>query len=1418
MRTRSLATCRRILWGLTDAESHGPSGSGLRRLRFEPLEDRRMLDGSLVISEFMAINNNTLNDKDGDDSDWIEIHNPTFATVNLDGWSLTDNAAELAKWQFPAVALGSGDYLVVFASGKDLADPQGQLHTNFKLDGDGEYLALVKPDATTVAHEYTPAYPQQFEDVSYGMSQELATFLVPELAAVTHLVPTVAQANVATAWTELGYDDSSWNTFSQTSRVLVTEARTSSPDYVEIQNVSNGTVDTTGWTVVANDTSDFDINAWHSVFWQLPGAISPGETLYRTSDREDIAHYWGQDALDKDFGWLTQGPGWVLILDGDGSVVDFVVWGYSDPTMAGFDIEVNGNRITAADVWNGSAQPAAGNRDNSLQRHGGSDHDNAADWAFLEPPSINTPNAGLLTPFATDVATGIGFDASATGIGAGVQIDVQAAMYQQNGSLWARVPFAVEDPLALDAMQLRMKYNDGFVAYINGVKVAENYAPASPAWNSPATHDREVPESLEYELFDVSMFLDVLQPGVNVLAIHGLNFAADDPDFLILPDLASNSRRYFGNPTPGAANTTGFIDYVKDTKFSVDRGFFDAPLDVAITSNTPGATIIYTLDGSEPTETHGTEYTGPIHVTATTTLRAVATKENMKPTDVDTQTYIFPDDVIQQSVISSTIRNHPTWGPQLRQSLLAVPTISLVTPGSISLTEKPTSIEMLFPDGSEGFQEDAGVEHFGGHSLGYAKKSMRVSFKSIYGSERLDFGLFGEDGADQFDQFLLRSGSHDTMFYINGGEQGAGGLYLRNRWISNVQLEMGQPAPRGRFVHVYVNGTYWGQHHLMERPNAAFMASYFGGDKEDYDALNGSSTAVAVDGDWSAFNAMVGVTGNYDSLQQYMDVVNYADYMVLQFYGGNDWDWNTYQNWMAARERKPGAGYKFFAWDSDMIFRRGLNANVINRGGPGNMWATIKQHEEFKILLADRAQRYFFNDGLLTPDRVSEDFRGLATLIQSSIIAETARWGRSGAYGSSPGYTPATWQGNLDTMLAGIIAGRTDVVVQQMRSASVFPSINAPDFSINGTAQHGGQINVADALRIGNPNGSGTIYYTLDGSDPRLPGGGVNTASAVAVSGAVSGAVPLEHSTPVLARVKSTSGEWSALGEAAYHTSVPPTLAITEINYHPQEPSPDEVAAGFTDGELFEFIELQNVGDAAVSLMTVHFADGVELNFTGSNVTSLAPGEHVVVAKDRDAFEFRYGTGVNVAGYFTGSLENAGERIQLAYGENTTFADFTYNDAGSWPGRADGKGATLELIDPDAVPHDDPARSEHLGNGENWHSSVRYGGTPGGDGDAAVGIVINEVLSHTDWPGSDSVELVNTAAEPIDLFGWYLSDDWGWDATFATGNYKRFRIPEKVLGSGEYILGPGEYVVFDESHFNPTPLAPLPQHFSFNAA
>ena len=161
------------------------------------------------INEFMARNQTTLPDGDGDYEDWIELHNPTNAAVDLAGWTLTDDVEEPSRWAFPSVSLAAGEYLVVFASGKDRNEANGELHTNFSLSTDGEYLALARPDGT-IAQSFAPTYPEQVADISYGQTFTITneTVLLGSGTAARAHVP--SSNGLGDSWKQIGFNDNSW--------------------------------------------------------------------------------------------------------------------------------------------------------------------------------------------------------------------------------------------------------------------------------------------------------------------------------------------------------------------------------------------------------------------------------------------------------------------------------------------------------------------------------------------------------------------------------------------------------------------------------------------------------------------------------------------------------------------------------------------------------------------------------------------------------------------------------------------------------------------------------------------------------------------------------------------------------------------------------------------------------------------------------------------------------------------------------------------------------------------------------------------------------------------------------------------------------------------------------------------------------
>ncbi len=182
----------------------------------ESLEARQLLAADVFISEFMASNDATLVDEDGDASDWIEVFNAGPDDVNLDGWYVTDDSDELDKWEFPDQVLRAGNFVLVYASGKDRSVAGSPLHANFRISAGGEYLALTHesplpgdPNHIEVASEYAPEFPAQFPDISYGVAQDVSiTSLISRGDSARVWFPTGDE--LGSAWIDPEFDDADW--------------------------------------------------------------------------------------------------------------------------------------------------------------------------------------------------------------------------------------------------------------------------------------------------------------------------------------------------------------------------------------------------------------------------------------------------------------------------------------------------------------------------------------------------------------------------------------------------------------------------------------------------------------------------------------------------------------------------------------------------------------------------------------------------------------------------------------------------------------------------------------------------------------------------------------------------------------------------------------------------------------------------------------------------------------------------------------------------------------------------------------------------------------------------------------------------------------------------------------------------------
>ncbi|MEX2185715.1 MAG: lamin tail domain-containing protein [Pirellulales bacterium] len=929
-----------------------------------------------------------------------------------------------------------------------------------------------------------------------------------------------------------------------------------------------------------------------------------------------------------------------------------------------------------------------------------------------------------------------------------IETDLYDAMRGVTATALVRVPFTVADAAAVDVLTIRMRYDDGFAAYLNGTLVASRNAPAAIAWDSTATAERADDAAVAFESIDISAFRSLLVDGNNVLAIAGLNFSAGDDDFLlsaelVATDVLSSSIGYMAMPTPGTLNGPGFAGFVADTTYSGDpltyhgRGFYDDPFDVTLATATAGATLVYTTDGSPPTLSHGTivapadTATPPsavVPISTTTTLRVAAFKQGFEPSNVDTQTYIFLDDVLTQTgagqptswngfpadyAMDPNVVNNPAYAATIKSDLQAIPTMSIVMdpadlfgPASGIYTfpeargdawERGASIELINTDGTSAFQIDAGVSMFG---FGFRphtstpKHAFHLSFKSQYGASKLQYPLFADSPVDKFDDLILRAQGNASWGDFRTTIQYT--QYIHDSWARDTMRDMGDLTTHATYVNLYINGLYWGLYNPVERPDAGFMSEYQGGEKEEYFALNArTGTIEAIDGgaaaiaDWDSLIALAdssaATAAGYAQIAERIDIDNLMDYVLVNFYGGNkDWPGNNGNNMRVSRRNAPGYKWTSFVWDVEWNFQEvGYNATGINTSyrSPTRIHTRLMANPEYKIRFADRAYQHLYNDGNLTPAQVAARWMVRAAEIDRAVVGESARWGDARR---EPPYTrDVEWIGEQNRLLTQYFPQRTGILIGQLRSAGAFPTLEAPAFN-----QHGGEVSVGFDLTMSAP--SGAIYYTLDGTDPRLTGGALNPNAVLYTA-----AVELSDATLVKARTL-LSGQWSPLDEALFSVGSP--IRVTEIMYHPREAAAGET---FTDRDQYEYVELQNTSDETVNLAGYQFTAGVAFTFPAM---SLAAGERTVVVANATAFAERYPAAANIAGQYAGNLSNGGETLALSGPLGEVIQSFSYDDA--WYAETDGPGKALLIVNPlAAVESWDLAAS--------WRAGREVDGSPG---------------------------------------------------------------------------------------------------------
>ncbi|MFM1769209.1 MAG: hypothetical protein RJA22_1738 [Verrucomicrobiota bacterium] len=917
-------------------------------------------------------------------------------------------------------------------------------------------------------------------------------------------------------------------------------------------------------------------------------------------------------------------------------------------------------------------------------------------------------------------------------------------------------------------------------------------------------------------------YLALVDPGQNVISKFDPAYPPQDPDISYgLDGVDPLLKGYFLVPTPGSNNLASGAFLAPEPQFSLKGGVYtDASLTLTLTAEA-GLTIRYTFDGTEPT---GTSPGGasPVNISFSTNMmikaRAYSATAGVWPSKVVSRKFIMLDSstagfssdipIVVFSTQGRTIpQNLAPGSARPRGQLLAIDTYR----GRAALT------------GPIDTHEFSAHEIVGQTSAGFPKQPQRVEINSDLGEDK-DVSLLGLPAEADWN---FRNPYSDKC--------------LMNDFLGyELWEDMGNYSCRRRLVELFIDtgggklsypGDYYGVMTLFERIErgkdrvniseltrfATNEPAISGGyivkkDKDStgdvaFNTAGGSGfvaqtlkmhepkpTAVTtpqlnwirnylvlMEGALYAANWTNATGTNHYSY--YMDVDAFVDqhhhveftrqidgYRLSSYYSKDRngkfgpkpvWDWNlsfgnaNYGNGGYTNGWYFGEGTDVVhPWQRRLIFggtaASGTGGDPDYRQKITDRWAVLRTNALNGPRIAARI------------DQVASNLTEAAARNYTKYpVLNTYIWPNPEGSPWAVDYTQPTYPLIIAEMKKWVLGRYAWMDDQYMRapSASIGPGAIPSGTSLTLTAPEGG------------------IYYTTNGADPRLPGGGISPAAQSVASG---GSVTLAGNARLFARAYNAATlRWTRWSPPLENTYVVRTnrFVITEIMYAPPAPP----AGSPYTAEDFEYIELRNVDGGPLSVAGSRLSGGI--NFTFPALT-LAAGQRVLVVRNLAAFATRYSTnGLLIAGEYTGSLANEGNRLQLNGPVGETLLDFAYNN--SWYPVTDGFGFSLAV-------NDDAAPLASWGLASSWRPSGSLAGTPGADNGAAVTfppVVINEVLSHSDVPPpTDTIELHNLSGSPANIGGWLLTDD--------RNTPRKFRIP-----NGTTIPANG-YLTFTEADFN----------------
>lgn len=941
---------------------------------------------SVVINEFMASNSSFLPDDRGNYSDWIELYNPTGRDVSLSGLGLSDDKTTI-KWSLPNVSLAAGGHLVVFASGKDVKDPSGALHSNFKLNASsgGVYLMSAAGQVLDSAE-----YKDQTENISLGRdAQDMSTWKAFDK-------PTPGFSN-----DEAGYTAFLESRIAKDSHLLITEVMPSNKttiadntgvysDYVEIYNSGSEAVNLSGYGL-SDDPADV-------LGWRFPDVtIEPGAYLYVFASGAD------KNGTDMEKGAIH---------------TNFRISSYQETIVLSNPMGLLIDQVSVAEL--GADQAYARVAD-----------ENGAYGDAWESTSQPTPGYANTNEGYTRF-----LEANPIALGPVVISEVMSSnsqyLQEEDGEYYDWIELCNQSDQPVDISGYGLTDNAGNPAKWRLPQMTLNPGQYITVLASGAAGNEEIKKNYIHTNFKLSA-------DGEVLALFDANGVLQDKyNLSYLPYGVSVGRMqgqnplfYFEKPTPGTANSNPLEGVAATPKTTVAAGSYDGAQTVALECDTPNAKIYYTLDGTEPT-TSSSQYSGPVTVSKTGMIRARAYRDGFLPSVIKTATY-FVGEKHTLPLLSIVTNPDYLWNEQTGIYMLG-PNPVLVE-GSTSHyevanylergkeSERPASFEVFDENGQAVFSQNVGIRIAGGYSRDNKQKAFAIMARSKFGGGSLPYAFFDNRPFTEYQSLVLRQGGQDqtigkikelvTLSLV----QDKGFNFLTQAWKPYV---------------LYLNGEYWGVYFMMEKRNENFIAQH-----ENFsnpDNINVMwSTSRLIQGDASGYKALMtyieshdmSVKENYEHVAAQVDTDSFMDLMINQIWVANS-DYANIQYYQLLPDGKWKQIYYDFCWTfGSSEFPNGDHPTLAKRMDSTKAGSTL-----FNGLLKYKPWRDAFIERfawalkeVYAPSRVIETIDTIAEMVRSEMPAEREKFG-----GTMQG-----WEKTLENMK--IFAKKRGAnVVQQLKN------------------------------------------------------------------------------------------------------------------------------------------------------------------------------------------------------------------------------------------------------------------------------------------------------------------------------------------------------------------------------------------------